>query len=214
MQKKTRAFTVLELLVIVVVIFLLVGLLLPANSGSRKTKALRIQCQNNLKQVGLAFRLWSGDCGDKYPMGALANESIWSFHLNATNGFRYFQVMSNELATPRILVCPADTKRMAAASFTNGFDNSHISYFVGLDADETMPETFLAGDRNLSNEGQAMTNGVFDFQTNQNIFWTRDLHNQAGNLLLGDGSVQQLNNNQINAAFAKTGLVTNRLLFP
>ena len=41
-------------------------LLLPALARAKK-KAQRINCVNNLKQVGLAFRLWGGDNDDKYP---------------------------------------------------------------------------------------------------------------------------------------------------
>jgi prepilin-type processing-associated H-X9-DG protein len=211
MRTKIRAFTALELLVVVAAVLILAALALPSLSGSHKS--VRVECANNLKQIGLAFRLWSGDCGDKYPMQELANESIWSFHLNATNEFRYFQVMSNELTTPKNLVCPADTKRKPAANFTNGFDNSHISYFVGLDADETMPLTFLAGDRNLTN-GQPKTNNILCLQTNQLVGWTKDLHNLGGNIAMADGSVRQLNTGGLQKALGDTGLATNRLLFP
>jgi prepilin-type processing-associated H-X9-DG protein len=211
MRIKTRAFTVVELLVIVAAVLILAALALP--SLSRSHKSVRIECVNNLKQVGLAFRLWSGDCGDKYPMQALADESKWSFHLNATNGFRYFQVMSNELATPKNLVCPADKKRKPAANFTNGLDNSHISYFAGLDADETMPLTFLAGDWNITN-GQSKTNNILCLQTNQLVGWIKDLHKFAGNIAMADGSVRQLNNSGLQKSLGDTGLATNRLLFP
>ena len=115
MQKKTGAFTVVELLVAVVVIFLLVVIFLPATTGPR-TKAARIYCVNNLKQVGLAFRLWAGDNNDLYPMQFLTNSAGAPLFADATNGFRYFQVMSNELSTPKILVCPADDKRTAATN--------------------------------------------------------------------------------------------------
>ena len=48
--------------------------------------------------------------------------------------FRHFQVMSNELSTPKILVCPADT-RVAAANFVR-LKNQNVSYFVGLEASD------------------------------------------------------------------------------
>jgi prepilin-type processing-associated H-X9-DG protein len=215
-----RAFTILELFVVVVVVFLLAALILPALTRPHDGR-IRINCVNNLKQVGLAFRLWSGDNGDKYPMAYAGNTNYplinrgnaWA-NDDTIVQYQYtiFAAMSNELSTPKIVACPQD-KRVAATNFTTDFNNSHISYFVGLDADETRPQAFLAGDRNLNN-GQSSRNGLFSFQTNQVIGWTKDLHNKTGNVAFGDGSVQQLRNDQINAALAKTGLATNRLLFP
>lgn len=212
---RSGAFTAVELLAIVVVLFFLIVVFLPDSPlfGRRSHCSLRINCINNLKQTGLAFRLWSGDNGDMYPMQALPNEAYGSFQLNATNGFRYFQVMSNELSTPRIVVCPTDAKRTAATNFTTDFDNSLISYFVGLNANETNANSFLAGDRNLTN-GHFHVKGMLCLQTNQNIGWTKDLHNQSGNIAMGDGSVVQVTNKLLRAYLAKTGMATNRLLFP
>src|ERR1700733_11578551 len=99
--RRSRAFTVLELFIVVVTVFLAAALILPAVARPRRHHGS--YCVNNLKQVGLAFRLWSGDNGDMYPMQALSKKEYGLFELNATNGFRYFQVMSNELSTPKIL---------------------------------------------------------------------------------------------------------------
>lgn len=119
--------------------------------------------------------------------------------------------MSNELSTPKILTCPLD-KRTAATNFTD-FNNSHVSYFAGLDADESRPGTFLAGDGNITN-GQQRIKGMLFLQANQNIGWTKELHNQTGNVAMWDGSVQQIANKQFRSFLTNTGLTTNRLLFP
>ncbi len=92
------AFTLIELVVIIAIVVMLVVLVF---SGVRRAKeeALRRQCVNNLKQVGLSFRQWALDSSDKNALH-ISNERGGA-QQSVTNGemFRVFQVMSNELNT-------------------------------------------------------------------------------------------------------------------
>jgi prepilin-type processing-associated H-X9-DG protein len=208
-----RAFTVLELLVLVATLLILAGLLLPMLARS-KGYSPRINCVNNLKQVGFSFRIWSGDNNDRFPMQVYTNELGAMLFADATNGYRYFQAMSNELYTPKVLVCRADSRYgCVATNFDSDLDNSKVSYFIGLDSDETKPLMFLAGDRNLTSN-TPIQNGVMSLSSNAPVSWTEKLHNNNGNVALADGSVQQFTTRRLREALANTGTNVNRLLFP
>jgi prepilin-type processing-associated H-X9-DG protein len=133
--------------------------------------------------------------------------------INGTNIFVYFQSMSNELSTPKIIICPEDKKRHPATNFDADLDNSKLSYFVGLDANTTSPAMFLSGDRHLA-VGKSARSGILNITTNQEVGWTKANHKGLGNVVLVDGSVQQFTTAQLRKALANTGVTTNRLSFP
>src|ERR1051326_6908646 len=91
----------------------------------------RLNCTNRLKQVGLAFKLWAIDHTDQFPSQISTNAGGTRELLNGV--FAHFRVISNELSTPKVLLCPADLKRSSATSFA-ALQNPNISYFVGVDA--------------------------------------------------------------------------------
>ena len=184
-----RASTMTDVLIVVATLVLLGVVFLPVISRS-KTPSKRIACVSQLKQIGLAFRIWSSDYDDHFPWMISTNGGSLAF-TQSTNVFLHFRAASNELCTPYVLHCPSDAGKMRTYDF-NIFDNRYLSYFVGLDADEGKLQSILSGDRNLTTNGVALGNGVFTLTTNNALGWTAAIHQQAGNILLSDGSVAQV----------------------
>ena len=246
--KDKKAFTLIELLVVIAIIAILAAMLLPALAAAKR-KAQRINCVNNLHEINTAFRVWEGDNGDRYPMAVStskggAMENICSAAYNSASSGSYppsgitnvFNVMSNELSTPKVLYCTSDNSpgRGAATNFaqlgalspgTTQVGTNCISYFVCGDAVETFPNMIMDGDRNIgttSTTGQPAnviteTGGQQWNQSNggnNNSSWAwsaNDLHLKVGNCGMADGSVQQLTVSGLQAALINA---TNGTSYP
>jgi len=191
--------------VVIAIIAILAGLLLPALSRA-KSKTQRIACANNLRQVGLAMRLWADNNEGKYPWKV--DQSLGGGKPNGTDNARVnlqLSLASNELSVTKILLCPSDVRRVPATNFA-AIALTNVSYALCNEADEKRPRVFLAIDRNLSG---------FDFTglpDNINCFiltspdtqarfakWRRGIcHGEnTGMVALGDGSVHQFNDSRV-----------------
>jgi hypothetical protein len=197
LASRQRGEGILDVMAIIAAVAVVVLLaLLPALAKSRNMSS-RISCVNNVKQIGLSFHLWAGDNNDKYPMQVATNLGGTMEFVGGGAAFPHFQVMSNELSTPKILVCPQDAQRVFGVNFGSALSDSNLSYFVVPEADETMPEMLLTGDRNLATNNVALKPGLFAFSSSRRLGWTTAMHNCDGNLGFADGSVQLVADKQL-----------------
>ena len=146
-----KGFTMVEITIVLAILAVLGAMLLP--TIHQPARSGRINCTNNLKQVGTAFRMWSIDNGDRFPMQVSVTSTGALELVDAGYIAPAFTVMSNELNTPKILLCQEDTIRKPAANFSKEFYEANISYFLGLDANELSPQMFLTGDDNIEVNG-------------------------------------------------------------
>ncbi len=109
-NRSPQAFTLIELLVVLAIIGILCGLLLPV-LGSAINKANNVNCLSNLKQLGLATRLYTDDNGGRLP----AIELLPSMPVNppiplpsAVDVFRTYVGDSQSTKSPKIFRCPND----------------------------------------------------------------------------------------------------------
>ena len=218
-----RALTLIELLVIVIVISMIAAVIHSGIPTRRHPPVTGIHCMSNLKQAALAFRLFAVDNGDRFPMRVSTNAG-GSMEYTADQGaaFRHFLAMTNELNTPKILVCPSDN-RTYATNFAS-LENTNVSYFVALDAvlvdpdpKRTRPPDLLLGDRHLSLDGK-LTKGIVRLGTNKSVAWAVSLHpvngETRGNVAFADGHAERITSAQFRGKLISMGDSTNRIALP
>jgi prepilin-type N-terminal cleavage/methylation domain-containing protein len=161
--------------------------------------------------------------------------------------YQIFGVLANETTTPKLMLCPSDD-RSAATNFTMvagntaagpNLANANVSFFVGKDAQENNPQMLLVGDRNIVGQapGGNLPNpipgggygniGAVSLGTNFNTgtqtpAWTDKLHHGQGNVLLSDGSAQQVSAARLRDLLRNSGDTSsvpnspgpNTILFP
>jgi hypothetical protein len=222
-KQRNHALTLVDLLVVIAVLSIMVVIILPILARPRHHKS--ISCDNNLQQIGLSYRIWAGDNDSKFPFEvSVANGGTRELNIGR-NAWLNYLVMSNELSTPKILVCPDDKKRQPPATNFSSQLAGHVSYLVGLDADPIKPNSILAADDHVVVNGVRIRSGILELSTNVSVQWTKERHQgyaNAGNVLFSSGLVLSERSIQyptppfpgLQEALAQSGLATNHLAIP
>ena len=199
---------------IVLVCALVLLLLIGPSMQRKKGMSPRVQCVNGLKQLSLAFNLWAHDHQNRFPMEVSQSEGGTREAALAGNLLPNLSIISNELQSPSVLICPGDKQRKPAKTFA-ALTTVSISYFLNADAVLTNHYYLLAGDRNLASAGSPIGSGFMELTDPYALSWTKgsDSHDHGGNVALVDGSAHQVTTKGLRDLLTAGG-PTNRLIIP
>ena len=175
-------------------LMVLVLMLMPA-LGKAKSRANRIKCVSNLKQISTSLKSYASDNDDNFPWQRKQDRAP----IIGTTHSQVWMSVSRDLGNPKLLRSPCEKERTEALSFsaltTGNLTTGDISYWFCPIADELMPATCLVGTRNIG------TGAAGTFNLPNTTTWAGKimpgLDSGMGQVALSDGSSSQYNDTDL-----------------
>jgi type II secretory pathway pseudopilin PulG len=233
LNRPSSAFTLVEVIVMIVIIALLALFFLPSVTTRSHVPAARTRCMSNLRCIVLAYAMWAEDNGNLTPSQQTVANGGWAdFLTNADQGpicWTNYAIMGKDYwLSPDSLICPCD-ERQPALTLTNQFSNTNVSYFVGVSG-SMQPNSILGGDRNLG-PGAVPSNG-YGYSPNTGkgndvaipinsakspVSWSLMMHQRKtakptetfGYIVVGDGHGEYSSTASFNYSLSNTPPTTN-----
>ena len=157
-----RAFTLLEVLVVLFIVCILAALLFPL-TGKARENARRSSCQSNLKQIGLGFLQYARDYDEKFPLAYTDDDGSGDYNLNFDRGWTQ-SIYPYVKSTP-IFQCPSESSNyFPPLRSTDYWYSAPVEQTSRMSLFDAVQETVLCGDGVAASSALVATHGAIAYK--------------------------------------------------